>query len=103
VGVAIWAVGVLTLFVSLWRAWRQADQVSQLVSRLYLASLLILVAFMLSMTAENPIVDIFATAPVGLAAGCALGLQRAFARSRRFSKGHPCRPDPNLLMRWARG
>ncbi|MBZ5637055.1 MAG: O-antigen ligase family protein [Acidobacteriia bacterium] len=101
-GTVIWAAGILTLLVSLWHAWRHASQVFHAVPQLYLAGFLMLIAFVLSMTAENPIVDIFATAPVGLVVGCALGLQRSLARSRVRFKGSPIRQSPNPSIRWAR-
>jgi O-antigen ligase len=100
-GAAIWAAGVISLLVSLGIAWRRSDRVDPTVARLYLAALLTLVAFLFSMTAENPIVDIFATAPVGLVVGCALGLQRALARPDVLSRSYPIHRLPAAPIRFA--
>jgi O-antigen ligase len=77
IGETLWIVAISTLLVCVWRTWRRADVARQKERAPLLVALLMLVAFALSMTAENVMVIAFVTAPVGLVVGSALGAARA--------------------------
>jgi O-antigen ligase len=70
VGMSLWAIGMITILVSLWRQWRMGYGGRS--ARLVLMAILLLVAFCLEMTAENAMVYVFVVAPLGLIVGSAL-------------------------------
>ncbi len=81
IGLAAWATALLTLMIALWSNWREADGTLWGDARLQLGALLALISFALQMTAENALVYVVISAPLGLFVGSALGLHRA----RRFA------------------
>jgi O-antigen ligase len=76
VGLTMWAVGLLAIVAALWSHWRKLDPWPRH-GRIQLTALLMLLAFWMEMTAENAIVYVYVTAPLGLIVGAALGVQRA--------------------------
>ena len=77
IGAAVWAAAILTLLASVFREWRRSDRVRSPDRAIHAAAALVLTAFILEMTMENAIVNIFLTAPLGLLLGAALGIRRA--------------------------
>ena len=77
IGLTLWFLVFALALVPLWRHWRLLDGLSRSHAKLQLTALLALVGFALQMTAENAIVYVFITGPLGLLVGSALGSQRA--------------------------
>jgi O-antigen ligase len=76
-GAGIWAVAILVLLAALWQRWRWFDVRDRVKARLHLTAILSLIAFTLEMTAENALVYLYVTAPLGLIVGSALGIPMA--------------------------
>jgi O-antigen ligase len=76
VGLLMWIVAIGSLVFSLWQKWRAADGMRNNEARICLGALLSLVGFTLQMTAENSMVYVMITAPVGLLVGSAFGVRR---------------------------
>ncbi len=74
VGLVIWAVAICALVRALWRRWKWFDIRDRAKARLHLTGLLALFAFTLEMTAENALVYLYVTAPLGLIVGSVLGM-----------------------------
>ncbi len=86
VGLTLWLAALLSIFIALWRSWRQADRCDRNIARLQLTAMLSLVAFALEMTMENAMVYVFVAAPFGLIAGAAFGLRGRVAGIRRAQR-----------------
>jgi hypothetical protein len=76
---------IVTILSSVLGAWRRADLRKQPEAGVHLAAALTLIAFILEMTTDNAVVNIFVTAPLGLMLGASMGARRA----KQFAIGHP--------------
>jgi O-antigen ligase len=85
IGAVLWAIAMITLVRSTWRAWRSSDRQRSRYAQMYLATFLSLCAFILEMTMENAMVYIFVLAPLAVMVGISLGTDRLinFANPRR--------------------
>jgi O-antigen ligase len=72
-GTSLWGLGVIVMLGRLTRIWVRADEAHDPESRFYLWALLALVAILLTMITDNPLVYLHVQAPLALIVGVALG------------------------------
>jgi len=83
VGLALWAIAIVTLLTKLFRNWRRADRFSTPHRSFQLFALLLALSYTLEMTMENAMVYIFVCGPLGLVVGTALGNAESEVAAKR--------------------
>lgn len=74
VGTALWALGAIVVLGGLIRAWARADGRDDPRSRFFLWAWLAVIAMLLSMVTDNPLVYLHVQGPLALIVGVAIGL-----------------------------